>query len=194
MQMPHATTPPTLPPMHTIRTVAVGSRNPVKVAAVRAVMARIDPAIEVVEIEVASGVRDQPWGDEETQLGAENRARATLIHTGADLGLGIEGGVVETSNGQLRSCAWAVAVDRQDRVGIGGSLAIPLPHIVAQRLRDGEELGHAMDAVARTVGTKHGRGAVGILTASLIDRQRAYEPLVTYALAPWLASEFFAQD
>ena len=76
--------------------------------------------------------------------------------------------------------------------GIGGSLAMPLPAIVAARVRAGEELGHAMDAVANTVGTKHGRGAVGILTAGLIDRQRAYEPLVTYALAPWLAPDYFA--
>jgi non-canonical (house-cleaning) NTP pyrophosphatase len=111
----------------------------------------------------------------------------------ADLGIGIEGGVVELPGGRLRTCAWAVAVDTRNRIGIGGSLAVPLPDIVARRLRDGEELGHAMDAVAQTVGTKHGRGAVGILTASLIDRQRAYEPLVTYALAPWLASEFFEQ-
>ena len=49
-----------------------------------------------------------------------------------------------------------------------------------------------MDAEAQTVGTKHGRGAVGILTAGLVDRQQAYEPLVAYALAPWLAGEFYA--
>ena len=48
-----------------------------------------------------------------------------------------------------------------------------------------------MDAVAQTVGTKFGTGAVGILTAGLIDRQRAYEPLVTYALAPWAAPNYF---
>ena len=179
--------------MHSIRSIAVGSKNPVKVAAVRAVIARIDPQIQVVEVDVASGVPDQPWGDDETQRGAENRARAALRDANVDLGFGIEGGVVELANGQLRTCAWAVAVDRQDRVGIGGSLAMPLPAIVSRRLRAGEELGHAMDAVASAVGTKHGRGAVGILTASLIDRQRAYEPLVTYALAPWLASELFTR-
>ena len=136
-------------------------------------------------------MRDQPWGDEETQTGALNRATAARTATNSDLGIGIEGGVVELPDGGVRTCAWAVAVDHDGRTGTGGSLAIPLPDIVVQRLRAGEELGHAMDAVARTVGTKHGRGAVGILTASLIDRQRAYEPLVTYALAPWLAAEFF---
>ena len=174
-----------------IHRVAVGSANPVKVAAVAATFARLPGKIEVIASPVPSGVSDQPWGDEETQIGAENRARAALEQSGADMGVGIEGGVVELADGSLRTCAWAVAVDLHGRRGIGGSLAMPLPDLVAQRIRAGEELGHAMDAVARTIGTKHGRGAVGILTASLIDRQRAYEPLVTYALAPWIAAEYF---
>jgi non-canonical (house-cleaning) NTP pyrophosphatase len=92
----------------------------------------------------------------------------------------------------MRTCAWAVVVDREGRDGVGGSLSMPLPDRVAARIRAGEELGHAMDAEAQTVGTKHGRGAVGILTAGLVDRQQAYEPLVAYALAPWLAGEFYA--
>ena len=49
-----------------------------------------------------------------------------------------------------------------------------------------------MDAVARQTGTGRGVGAVGILTAGLVDRQRAYESLVTYSLAPWLAADYFA--
>jgi non-canonical (house-cleaning) NTP pyrophosphatase len=74
---------------------------------------------------------------------------------------------------------------------MGGSLSMPLPDMVAARIRAGEELGHAMDALAQTVGTKHGRGAVGILTAGLIDRQGAYEPMISYALAPWLAPAWY---
>ena len=69
---------------------------------------------------------------------------------------------------------------------------MPLPPTVAAALRAGAELGHAIDALIGAVNTKHGAGAVGVLTAGLIDRQRAYEVLVTYALAPWLASEFWA--
>jgi len=49
-----------------------------------------------------------------------------------------------------------------------------------------------MDRVANASGTKHGAGAVGILTAGLIDRQRAYEVLLTYALAPLLVPEYWA--
>ena len=172
--------------------VAVGSRNPVKLAAVRAVLERVQPALQLVSIEVASGVPDQPLGDEETQRGARNRALLALELTGAELAVGLEGGVVELPDGRMRSCAWAVVVDRDGREGMGGSLSMPLPDAVSARIRAGEELGHAMDAIANAVGTKHGRGAVGILTAGLIDRQRAYEPMVAYALAPWLAPAFFA--
>jgi inosine/xanthosine triphosphatase len=174
------------------RRVIVGSTNPVKIAAVKAVIDRIAPDAEVVGVAVASGVPDQPYGDEETQAGARRRAIAALAAGDGTIGIGLEGGVVDLPTGGLRTCAWAVVVDRAGQEGVGGSLAMTLPPSVVARLRAGEELGHAMDAVAATVGTKHGRGAVGILTAGLIDRQRAYEPLVTYALAPWLAAEYFA--
>ncbi len=171
--------------------VAVGSTNPVKVAAVRAVLARVAPAVTVIGVTVASGVPPQPFGDDETRQGARTRALAALDGTDAALAIGLEGGVVPLPDGGLRTCAWAVAVDRAGREGVGGSLAIPLPAVVAARVRAGEELGAAMDAVARASGTRTGPGAVGILTAGLLDRQRAYEPLVTYALAPWLAPALY---
>jgi len=173
------------------RQIVVGSLNPVKIAAVRAVIERLRPDAMVRGMAVASGVADQPWGDDETQRGALARARAALVAADADMAIGLEGGVVELPDGSMRTCAWAAAVDRRGLEGIGGSLAVPLPEIVSARLRAGEELGDAMDAVVAVVGTKHGRGAVGILTAGLIDRQRAYEPLVAYALAPWLAASYF---
>lgn len=172
--------------------VVVGSTNPVKIAAVRAVVLRVAPDALVEGVAVASGVPDQPLGDAETQAGARTRAHAVLASTDAELAIGLEGGVVELPDGSMRTCAWAVAVDRQRREGMGGSLAMPLPNRVAARIRAGEELGHAMDAEAATTGTKHGRGAVGILTAGLVDRQRAYEPMVAYALAPWLAEAFYS--
>ncbi|MBU6367815.1 MAG: inosine/xanthosine triphosphatase [Gemmatimonadetes bacterium] len=171
--------------------VAVGSANPVKVAAVRAVLDRLAPMALVIGVPVESGVPDQPVGDEETRRGARARARAALRDADAVLAIGLEGGVVAESDGGLRTCAWAVAVDRDGREGVGGSLSMPLPAVVAARVRAGEELGMAMDAVARASGTKAGPGAVGILTAGLLDRQRAYEPLVTYALAPWLAPALY---
>ena len=171
--------------------VAVGSTNPVKIGAVRAVLERVRVGIEVGGVSVASDVPDQPWGDEETIRGARTRAERALAAMNADLAVGLEGGLVEQSDGSLHTCAWAVAVDTNGRVATGGSLAMPLPPSVAAAIRDGLELGHAMDRVTGGTNIKQGAGAVGILTAGLIDRQRAYEALVTYALAPWLAAEWW---
>ena len=177
--------------LRAIRRVAVGSENRVKIGAVRAVFERagIDP--EITGVAVASDVPDQPRGDDETILGARTRAERALVKADADLGLGLEGGIVVDHDGNMRTCAWAVAVSHDGRQGTGGSLVMPLPPSVAQAIRSGMELGHAMDLVTGSHDTKRGVGAVGILTAGLIDRQRAYEVLVTYALAPWLAAEWW---
>ena len=189
-------TEPTLTPvirLDEISRVAVGSANPVKIAAVRAVLERAGCPARVEGIAVGSGVADQPVGDAETIRGATQRARAALDASGADIGVGLEGGVVE-ENGFMRTCAWAAAVSRDGRVGVGGSLAMILPDRVASLVREGVELGHAMDRVTGDQNTKHNAGAVGILTAGLVDRQRAYEWLVTYALAPFLSPDHYASS
>jgi inosine/xanthosine triphosphatase len=174
-----------------LRLVAVGSTNPVKCAAVRAVLEPLAPNARVDAVRVASTVRDQPFGDDETIRGALARARAARDALGADLGIGIEGGVVEERDGRLRTCAWAAIIDAGGKQGVGGSLAMPLPDAVARMVRDGLELGHAMDRLIGEHDTKRGRGAVGILTQGLVDRQRAYEVLVAYALAPFVSPEYY---
>lgn len=181
------------PSVTTVSHVVVGSTNPVKIAAVRAVLERAGSAAHVEGIAVPSGVNDQPVGDDETIRGAVQRARAALDATDAQLAVGLEGGVVEERD-HMRTCAWAAVVDREGRVGIGGSLAMMLPARVATLVRDGVELGHAMDLMTGAHDTKHGAGAVGILTAGLVDRQRAYEALVTYALAQFLAPHHFEAE
>lgn len=168
--------------------VAVGSHNPVKVGAARAVIVRLHPSAEVTGVAVASGVPDQPWGDEETIAGARTRARAACAAGDAALGIGIEGGVVSHADGRVRTCAWVAAVTRDGREGIGGSLSMILPRDVGELVRGGMELGHAMDAVSGTHNVKQGVGAVGLLTHGLVTRQQAYEVLIAYALAPLLAS------
>lgn len=181
--------PPTSPPAIAV----VGSTNPVKVAAARAVLGRAFPDCAVHGVAVASGVPDQPWGDDETRRGATERARGALAALGTTdgaLGVGFEGGVVD-DGGTVRTCAWAAVATPDGQVHLGGSLAMPLPPPVAARLRAGQELGIAVDELLGTTGTKHGGGAVGVLTGGLVDRQRAYEVILTYALAPLLAPAFW---
>jgi inosine/xanthosine triphosphatase len=176
-----------------IKSIAVGSTNPVKIAAVRAVVARAFPKAKVVGLNVDSGVPEQPWGDAETRRGALNRARATLAATGAQLGVGLEGGMLETEMG-LMTCAWCVIVDPHGQVGVGGGVHMLVPPSVTQALRAGGELGPAMDQLTGQHNTKQAQGAVGILTGGLSNRQSAYQQLVAMALAPFVQVKYYSVD
>jgi inosine/xanthosine triphosphatase len=164
--------------------IAIGSTNPVKCSAAQNVLRVLYPQAAFVCVDVPSGVPVQPWGDVETRTGALNRARAALAQTGADLGVGLEGGVQESEFG-LMTCAWCVLVDQQGRTGVGGNSSILLPQVVAQSLRQGDELGTAMDKLVNEQNTKWGGGAIGILTNNLETRQSAYETILRLALAPF---------
>ena len=176
--------------MDRIKRIAVGSTNPVKIAAVRMVATRAFPGVELSGLNVESGVSEQPWGDAETRQGAFNRARAALAATGSDLGVGLEGGVIETEMG-LMTCAWCVVTDADQRVGVGGGVNLLLPPPVAQAVRAGGELGPAMDDLTGLHNTKQAQGAVGILTGGLFDRASAYGQLVAMALAPFVQTEYY---
>ncbi|HEX9922331.1 MAG TPA: inosine/xanthosine triphosphatase [Anaerolineae bacterium] len=170
-------------------TIAVGSTNPVKLAAAKAVLSRAFPEADFVAVDIASGIPEQPWGDDQTRQGAHNRAAGALAETGADFGVGLEGGLVETSAG-LMTCAWCAMVDSNETAGYGGGVHMLLPPTVVDILRERRELGPAMDALVNEEDTKRGRGAVGILTNGLSTRQAAYEQLVAMAAAPFVTGYY----
>jgi len=165
----------------------VGSKNPVKIAASREVLRRIyGDDIHVAGLAVPSGVSVQPWGDEETLRGALNRAKAALQENGAALGVGLEGGLVEVQ-GRIFTCAWCAVARSDGATGVAGGANLLLPATVADAVRRGAELGPTMDAVTGLANTKQHLGAIGILTQGYLDRQSAYEHILTLALARLLS-------
>lgn len=170
--------------------VAVGSTNPVKVAAVRSIILRVWPDATISGVDVRTGVRAMPMSDEECRTGARNRAKSSRRIAKTDFGVGIEGGVDE-ENGVLMLTAWTVIVNGRGLEGIGGSGRIPLPHSFAERIHHGEELGLIMDDVLNEKNIKQKGGAVGALTAGLVSRQEALALGVAYALAPFVAPHLF---
>lgn len=168
--------------------IAVGSTNPVKVEAVRTMAQRVWPDVEVVSIAVPSGISDMPMSDEEALTGARNRAQAARQAAAADLGVGLEGGVHQEPFG-LTLHGWVVISDGNGREGIGGGARLPLPQAIAQRVRDGEELGDVMDDILDDHNVKQKGGAVGALTAGLVMRQETFAVAVAYALSPFIVPE-----
>ena len=171
---------------------AVGSRNPVKVAAVREGAIPFFSGLAVEAVDATSGVAAQPRGDDETMRGALNRARQALaLAPAADYGVGLEGGVVEIGPAMF-ACAWCAIVARDGRSGVASTGRCLLPPAVADLVRGGMELGDADDLVFGRSQSKLSEGAVGLLTRGKIDRAAFYAPAVTMALVPFLNPEHFS--
>ncbi|MFJ7753461.1 DUF84 family protein [Peribacillus muralis] len=145
--------------------IAVGSKNPAKVQAVRDVYEEA----EIISLQVESGVSEQPFSDEETMEGAMTRARNCLVNSDAEIGIGLEGGVVKMKQG-LFLCNWGAMVTRDGSVFIAGGARVPLPDIVAGKLLRGEELGPVMDAFTKQTNISKKEGAIGVFTNDRITR------------------------
>ncbi|WP_262175636.1 inosine/xanthosine triphosphatase [Haloarcula laminariae] len=161
--------------------IAIGSENPVKVSAVE----RVCPDAETTALAVDSGVPEQPWGREETVRGADNRAAAARSATGADYGVGIEGGVAERDSPPgLWLIMWAAVTDGTT-THFGAGPSIRLPDAVADRLRDGEELGPVLDDELGREALGKQEGAIGVYTGGRVGRTDALADAVAGAVGPF---------
>ena len=167
----------------------LASTNRAKLTAAQAVLGRVFSGTIVSSVTVAVDVPAQPIGDEQTQAGAIARAREAVRHGGADLGIGMEGGLRETYAGWAL-CSWAAVVDAHGTVGVGGGGILLLPPHVVERVLAGEELSPVMDELAQATEIRHSLGASGILSGGLIDRGHIFEDALICALVPWLHPAF----
>jgi inosine/xanthosine triphosphatase len=151
--------------------VAIGSNNPAKISAVR--QGFKDYSCTFIPVAVSSGVSDQPFSDDETIRGAVNRAISAAAEAGADIGVGLEGGVQQTEHG-LFLCNWGALVLKGSQPIIAGGARIPLPQVIAGRLISGEELGPVMDDYARKQNVRKKEGAVGVFTNGKVDRAEMF--------------------
>jgi inosine/xanthosine triphosphatase len=160
-----------------IMKIAIGTKNQAKVQAVEKVCATYLETYEFHVLSVPSNVSDQPIGDEETLLGAKNRALHALTESQADMSFGLEGGVKEL-NGQLFVCNWGILHTKNGQQFIAGGAQIPLPEEVAAAIRKGKELGPVMDEYTKQVGIRHKDGAVGVFTKGIVNRGDMFEHIV----------------
>lgn len=172
-------------------TILVGSKNPVKVAAAKAVFTRYFPDynIDCQGLHAPSDVPDQPIGEDETRLGAENRVRYLQQHHTADFYCAMEGGAAEFSYGPATFAY--VVIANNTRMSVGRSCNLPLPRSFYQALLDGEELGNVMDAAFNTTNIKQQGGAIGLLTHHQATRESTYTQALTLAMAPFNFPELY---
>lgn len=173
--------------------VVVGSTNPVKVESVLQGFQKSwpDKNWHVIGNQVDSGVSHQPMSSKESIQGARARAQAALAATAeADYGVGLEGGL-EAVNGLWFDCGWCVIVDRQGLEGIATSARIETPDSIMEHIRQGKELGDAIDIIFKRKNAKQAEGQFGLMTNGAVTRTDGYVQAVCLALSRFLHPELF---
>ena len=163
--------------------VSVATGNPIKIEAVRDVFTRFFPesVVRVQACAMEGDLPEQPIG-EQTTAGAIERARVAAKRNGADLGVGIEAGLVRIPGNErwvsIQVCAIA---DRAGRIWIGLGPGYELPEAVRNAVLAGEPL---RDAFTRVLGVEDAdrRGAVYHLSERRVDRRELTERAVEMAL------------
>ncbi|MBH0230190.1 DUF84 family protein [Halobacillus yeomjeoni] len=160
--------------------IYVGSQNPTKIDSVK----RVFSEYEVIGMDVESKVAAQPFSDDETLEGAINRARECAFFDKCDLGIGLEGGVMEIE-GDLYLCNWGALVDSKENVYTASGARIPLPDEIKADLEKGKELGEVMDEFANKNDVRKNEGAIGIFTNGSIQREEMFTHVVKLLRGQW---------
>jgi inosine/xanthosine triphosphatase len=166
--------------------VHVGSTNPVKIDAVREVFAesgRFGP-FNLVPLDVATGVPEQPKSLDDTLRGAINRARNAFGN--CDLSVGIEDGlfaVPHTQSGYMNVCACAIFDGHRDHLGLASAFEYPL-EVVRLVIDQGLDVTQAFVKLGLSPNATLGaaEGAIGVLTNGRLTRRAYAQQAVGMAL------------
>jgi inosine/xanthosine triphosphatase len=172
--------------------VIVGSKNPVKIGCTREAFSQAFGQVDVVEgVDALSSIPAQPRSEEETLLGAKNRAsHAKTLIPEANYWVGIEGGVDEDSQG-MYAFAWIYILHCSGKSSQSKTGTFYLPPQVVALIREGMELGHADDLVFQAQNSKQQGGSVGLLTQGLVTRESYYLQAMVLALIPFLNDSLY---
>jgi len=167
--------------------VVVGTSNPVKTKAVKRVLSKFYD-VSVLSRNVPSGVPPQPVGLEETLRGAVSRASSALgLVDGAELGVGIEAGLIpvpSTLSGYMDQ-QFAALADPSGRITIGAGPSFEYPtSLVARVLKEGIEVGTAMDQLTGIHELGKKQGGIGYFSHGHLTRTQLTELAVLMALLP----------
>ena len=179
--------------------IAVGTTRKPKLAAVYQVISHLTDVLapgtpmEVIGVEVESGVSHTPTSREELMRGARQRAEslqdiAKRRNEPWNFFVGLEGGLeVMRESGERRVFleSWAYVSDATyGHFGRSGAVELP-PSLAEEVLAGGTELSVAIDQFAGAVGIRDAQGAWGVLTANKISRQDSFRVALMAAFAPF---------
>ncbi|MBE0634621.1 DUF84 family protein [Candidatus Bipolaricaulota bacterium] len=170
--------------------VSVATNNLAKVSAVGRALAETfgDKVIEIKQLNMQLDLPEQPLSDA-IAAGAATRAQAALSHSDADLGIGIEAGLMQLPGTQhWMSVQVCVLAHRDGRQAIGMGPGFELPQPILDAVLAGEPLRKAFERLLDAKDSDR-RGAIFFLSDGLLDREELTLQAVRMALLPWMRND-----
>ena len=172
--------------------IAVATENCVKIRAVQQALAETcaTEEISIQRLNLDLGLPEQPIGDA-IAAGALARAKAAQKHATADLGIGIEAGLIQVPGIErwlsVQICA---IVDQTGKISIGMGPGYELPARILDAVLAGEPLRKAFERLLHQDDPER-RGAVYFLSDGLIDRIELTIQAVRMALISYQSVDRF---
>lgn len=162
--------------------VVCATTNPAKIQSVLLAFTHIfgDDSCQIESVSVDSDVPEQPFGSQETKLGAQNRVNhARALVPSADFWVAIEAGIDEGS-----TFSWVI-IENAHQHGEARSATLPLPEVILQNVSAENTLGMVMSQYSGIDKIGRKEGAIGIFTAGKLTRSTVYYQAVMLALSPF---------
>lgn len=174
--------------------VSIGSRNPVKVNAVKNAFANYFKEVEIKEVEVESKVREQPLNLDEIVEGAKNRAKKVFEGSRSDFAVGIESGIIEFHSAESGYMELTLAVIFDGRKYYFGAAPLfeypkKVIELVLKEKKDITSAFNKLHGMHKELGKRE--GAIGVLSKGVIKREKFTEMAVVMALTGIVSKEFF---
>lgn len=155
--------------------IIVGSKNPVKVGAVKEILKEYSHLAnaEVVGVDANSDVSKQPTSLDETMRGAIGRAKNA--YRDCDYSIGLESGLMtvpHSKTGYMDVCVCAIYDGTEFNFGLSSAWEFPKKEVLESMLHEGLDMNEAMFKHELTKKENIGweNGAIGYFTKGRMDR------------------------
>ncbi|MBS0637330.1 MAG: DUF84 family protein [Verrucomicrobia bacterium] len=155
--------------------VAVGSKSGVKVKSTQNALEKEN--VIITPCPARSHVQDQPLTEEETKLGALNRAKDCLAKTDAEIAFGLESGVFFQDD-EVYLCNWGVLIDRNDKMYVTNSPNILLPKEFKDDLLSGKPLKDIIHDFTGMQTEDNNTCAIALFTNHSFSREKQFTEIV----------------
>lgn len=175
-----------------IRKVVIGSQNPVKISAVKEVLAYyLDYTFEIVGLPALSGVSDMPNSEDEVKMWSYNRAQWCMKQGDYDMSFGLEWWVQFDEQGCCFLFGCVTCIDKTWYSHMSLGTQYMLPPAIAEKLSQWAELWPVMDEFLGMKNTKQQGWAIWFLTEGKISRKDSFADNAIHVLIPWLHRDLY---